>query len=333
MTVVAAQPDEVQDAIHAAARLNPLFALSVEPDAVEPDAVGPDAAEPDAARLDAVGAGSVEPDSAQPNDRGDESWLPATCLVPGDPAVHRLVARVGMGIGDPPARVAASMVVLGYSARLVAPTLATLLRDGLLPDVTPPRVCWRYLPGSGFQLRLAEASGWRSTADTGTSEELRLAGPSGWRSTVDAGTSEELRLADPSGWRSTADAETSEDSNGVAALVDLWCRDVVDDHLATVIAAVQAVAPAATGLLWGNVASSLAGALRMLVLAGAASLPAARSLAEALLSYGPLRGTGHLSVGGGQLSFARRSCCLYYTLPGGGMCGDCALLVNARRRL
>jgi iron complex transport system ATP-binding protein len=283
MTVVAAQPEEVQEAIRAAARVNPLFALS------------------------------VEPHSAQPNDWGDESWLPATCLVPGDPAVHRLVARVGRGIGDPPARVAASMVVLGYSARLVAPTLATLLRDGLLPDVTPPRVRWRYLPGSGFQLRLPDPSGWRSTADTETSDELRL--------------------PDPSGWRSTADTGTSEDSNGLAALVDLWCRDVVDDHLAAVIAAAQAVASVATGLLWGNVASSLAGALRMLVLAGAASLPAAHSLAEAVLSYGPLRGTGHLSVGGGQLSFARRSCCLYYTLPGGGMCGDCALLlINARRR-
>lgn len=256
MTVVAAEPDKVREAIRAAAGLNPLFALSIDP-------------------------GSVEPD-----DLGDESWLPATCLTPGDPAVDRLVARLGKELGDPPVRVAVSMVVLGYSARLVAPTLATLLRDDLLPDVTPPRVCWRYRPGSGFQLRLPDPSGRRSTADTGTSE----------------------------------------DSNGAATLVDLWCRDVVDDHLATAIAAVRAVAPVAAGLLWGNVASSLAGALRMLVLAGVAPLPAAQSLAEALLSYGPLHGTGHLSVGDGQLSFVRRSCCLYYTLPGAGMCGDCALL-------
>jgi ferric iron reductase protein FhuF len=257
MTVVAAEPDEVRAAVRAAAGLNPLFALSVEPD-----------------------------------DRGDESWLPATCLAPGDPAVHRLVARVGKGFGNPPARVGASMVLLGYSARLVAPTLATLLRDGLLPDVTPPQVCWRYRPGSGFQ----------------------------------------LRLPDPSGWQSAADTRTSEDLNGAATLVDLWCRDVVDDHLATVIAAVQAVAPVAAGLLWGNVASSLAGALRMLALAGPAPLHATQSLAETLLSYGPLHGTGHLSVRDGQLSFVRRSCCLYYTLPGGGMCGDCALLTSARRR-
>jgi hypothetical protein len=277
MTVVTADPDDVRSAVRAASGLNPLFALSVESDGGD-----------------------------------DESWLPATCLAPGDPAVHRLVAQVGQGFGDPPGRVAASMVLLGYSARLVAPTLATLLRDGLLPDVTPPRVCWRYRPGIGFQLRLPD--------------------PSGWRSPADAGIGFQLRLSSPSGRRSTADAETGGDLDGTATLVGRWRRDVVDGHLATVISAVRAVAPVASGLLWGNVASSLAGSLRVLALGGVAPLASCQALGEDLLSSGPLLGAGHLSVADGQLSFVRRSCCLYYTLPGGGMCGDCALLSDAPRQ-
>ncbi|MGH3410268.1 MAG: (2Fe-2S)-binding protein [Streptosporangiaceae bacterium] len=28
---------------------------------------------------------------------------------------------------------------------------------------------------------------------------------------------------------------------------------------------------------------------------------------------------------GEGLGFRRHSCCLYYRLPGGGLCGDCAL--------
>jgi hypothetical protein len=41
-------------------------------------------------------------------------WLPASDLDAG-----KLIAEVGHGLGNPPPRVAASMVVLGYSARLV----------------------------------------------------------------------------------------------------------------------------------------------------------------------------------------------------------------------
>jgi|GEM_PF-1837329 hypothetical protein len=42
-----------------------------------------------------------------------------------------------------------------------------------------------------------------------------------------------------------------------------------------------------------------------------------------LLGTGRLRGTGQLT--GTGLAFRRRSCCLYYRLPGGGLCGDCCL--------
>jgi ferric iron reductase protein FhuF len=190
------------------------------------------------------------------------------------PDVVRLVDAVAAWLGTAQRRVAASMVVLGYSARLVGPSVAVLLRDGILLDVRPARVCYAYRPESGFQLSLPDPGGWR-----GLPPVLR----------------------------------------------EQWCRDVVDDHLGSVVAGVRAVVPVATAMLWGNVASGLAGALRSLALAG--DVPPARCLHEGLsmLDYGPLRGTGRLWVDGGELRFLRRSCCLFYRLEGGGMCGDCPL--------
>ncbi|MEU1022927.1 (2Fe-2S)-binding protein, partial [Streptomyces sp. NPDC005904] len=42
-------------------------------------------------------------------------------------------------------------------------------------------------------------------------------------------------------------------------------------------------------------------------------------LAEALFDHPDLRTTGTLD----PAAFRRRSCCLYYRCPGGGVCGDC----------
>jgi ferric iron reductase protein FhuF len=76
-----------------------------------------------------------------------------------DPAV--LVDAVGAWLGTGERRVAASMVVLGYSARLLGPTLAVLLRDGILLDTRPANVRYSYAPDHGFRLSLTEPSGWR----------------------------------------------------------------------------------------------------------------------------------------------------------------------------
>ncbi|MES4829184.1 (2Fe-2S)-binding protein, partial [Streptomyces anthocyanicus] len=45
----------------------------------------------------------------------------------------------------------------------------------------------------------------------------------------------------------------------------------------------------------------------------------ARSLTAGLLAHPLLAGAGTLT----GTSFRRRSCCLYYRVPGGGVCGDC----------
>ena len=74
-----------------------------------------------------------------------------------------------------------------------------------------------------------------------------------------------------------------------------------------------------------DVASGLAGALRALVQSGTVPLADCRATGLELLDHGPLRDSGILTVHSGQLAFVRRSCCLYYRIEGGGLCGDCAL--------
>ncbi len=169
-------------------------------------------------------------------------------------------------------RVAASLVVLGYAARLVGPPVAVLLCEGLLVDTRPAAIRFGFVPGRGFRLALDPARG--------------VAGPAG-------------------------------------ALAARWRRDVLDGHLTAVIAAVRADTPVAPALLWGNVASGMLGALAMLVRVGAAAPERCLDFATVALSGGPLSGTGEAGLSDGRLTFRRRSCCLYYRLPGGGYCGDC----------
>jgi hypothetical protein len=99
---------------------------------------------------------------------------------------------------------------------------------------------------------------------------------------------------------------------------------VLHGHLRPLTAALHARYRVATGLLWGNAASALTGAARQLdQWARADGRPdaaaRARALTAELLSHPLLAGTGTLT----GTVFRRRSCCLYYRVPGGGVCGDC----------
>ncbi|MBN1093214.1 (2Fe-2S)-binding protein [Blastococcus sp. TML/M2B] len=100
-----------------------------------------------------------------------------------------------------------------------------------------------------------------------------------------------------------------------------------DEHwLAPAIAPLGDAVRTATGVppqvLAGNVVSATAGALRMAAQARPGLAAAADEVLRALLRSGPLAGTGsHRSDG----SFVRRSCCLFYRIPGAGTCGDCVL--------
>lgn len=102
---------------------------------------------------------------------------------------------------------------------------------------------------------------------------------------------------------------------------ELMYRIVVQDHLDRLGAGLRVgLAP---GLLYGNIASALVGTSRQLMLARPDLRVTIARTTSALLDIGNLAGTGVITSA--KLDFRRNSCCLYYRIPGGGTCGDCAL--------
>ncbi|WP_318533636.1 (2Fe-2S)-binding protein [Streptomyces lydicus] len=103
---------------------------------------------------------------------------------------------------------------------------------------------------------------------------------------------------------------------------------VLHDHLVPLHHAISAESRLSSQVLWGNAASALVGTLRVLHdWCRRSSRPEAAdravALAVCLLEDPHLRDTGTLDPT--LPAFSRRSCCLYYRVPGGGLCGDCVL--------
>jgi FhuF 2Fe-2S C-terminal domain len=88
-------------------------------------------------------------------------------------------------------------------------------------------------------------------------------------------------------------------------------------------------------VLRGNIASALAGAAGMLAAAFPDRAEVAAQLVARILALEPLRGTGELvqpDAAQPRRFLVRRSCCLFYRVPGGGTCGDCVLTPEHIRR-
>lgn len=100
---------------------------------------------------------------------------------------------------------------------------------------------------------------------------------------------------------------------------DVLYRVVVGEHMRPLAAGLRVkLAPA---LLAGNIASALVGAARALQSVRPDLRRAIAETTRSLLGTGVLAGSG--AITDPRLGFRRRSCCLFYRLPGGSVCGDC----------
>ncbi|WP_170231531.1 (2Fe-2S)-binding protein [Pseudonocardia kunmingensis] len=127
-------------------------------------------------------------------------------------------------------------------------------------------------------------------------------------------------------WRRTADGGWALRSGTTRCVPEL--APLLDDLLGPLVAAVRAQVPVSERLLWGNAASTVAAAKRLVTVQRPASAARAAEVARAVLTAGPLAGAGEFLPARAPdrvWTFRRRSCCLYYRVPGGGLCGDCVL--------
>lgn len=108
-------------------------------------------------------------------------------------------------------------------------------------------------------------------------------------------------------------------------------RTVVRQNLIPLADTVRRVYGVSPHTLRGNAASALVGAARVLTARAPDAPHPVLPRVRALLDRPPLAGAGTLHTGRPHtLTFHRRSCCLYYRVPGAGTCGDCVL--NTRER-
>lgn len=93
------------------------------------------------------------------------------------------------------------------------------------------------------------------------------------------------------------------------------------DLFAPLQVALRQVAALSPVVSTGNVVSAANGAVTVLAMTYPHLERAGRALVGALLAEAPLSGAGRIDRG----VFTRRSCCLFYKVPGAGLCGDCVI--------
>jgi len=138
--------------------------------------------------------------------------------------------------------------------------------------------------------------------------------------------------AGPVTGREIGDAPTSRQLDDAAMLLSERCVQGMADPVAEAFRTLFRLSPL---VLRGNIASALAGAAGMLARSFPDRAETAGQLTARILALGPLRGTGEFvqpDASQPQRFLVRRSCCLYYRVPGGGTCGDCVLTPEHIRR-
>ena len=108
-------------------------------------------------------------------------------------------------------------------------------------------------------------------------------------------------------------------SSDLAGLFDRRVHRPLLAPFATTVGRRYALSPR---VLQGNVASAVAAALRAAAVARQDLRSGTEEWLVRLLADGPLRRAGRRRPDG---TFVRRSCCLFYRVPGAGTCADCVL--------
>ncbi len=109
----------------------------------------------------------------------------------------------------------------------------------------------------------------------------------------------------------------------LAGLVQEFCLRPFVEPLVAATAAAYSVSGQ---VLWGNVASAVAGAAMTLARVEPQKATTSYAVAAALLGTGPLQGAGAFAADPPAGRFRRNSCCLLYRVPGAGLCADCVLV-------
>lgn len=140
------------------------------------------------------------------------------------------------------------------------------------------------------------------------------------------GTGPALVLGRPTYWTPSDGGAGGEVTTSVAELIT---GIVLNRHLEPLRRSLARIGGFSTPLMWGNAASTLLSSARMIdqhrghIGKGPATDLATRILTDPRLSDAVVRD--------GSGGHRRRSCCLYYRVPGAGLCGDCALDTVPRR--
>ncbi len=271
------------------------------------------------------------------------AWVPVRALAappdpadPADPAADPLrdrIAAVRAALGTD-GRVAASTAFQGLAAQLVAPLFAAAAVHGVLPV---PRAAPR-AAAAPAAIGDTPAASWGPVALSDprptTTRVHEAAGriADGGVGGVAGGIAAALHWR-PGGagpwlwWAGTGGV--------VEPCPDALLGDVLAALLGPLVAAVRARESVAERVLWGDAASAVGTARRLVAAARPHAAVRAATAAAHLLTTAPLAATAALrrpeppDVG---WTFRRRSCCLYYRVPGGDVCGDCVLRDRPRRR-
>ncbi|WP_084216868.1 (2Fe-2S)-binding protein [Pseudonocardia spinosispora] len=105
-------------------------------------------------------------------------------------------------------------------------------------------------------------------------------------------------------------------------LADAVADVLLAPHLDALAEAIRRQASVPQRSLRGNAASAVVAAGRLVARTRPSAAATSGRLVRLLLDRAPLSGAGTLAD---SWAFRRHSCCLYYRVPGGGICGDCVL--------